>query len=202
MKTEFLIAASMATLFAGAATAQHNDRDEEAHATQRADVTARVAERFDRADTDADGILTKTEITAAREARRSARAERRDERFAKADANGDGRLDPDEFVELRSERVGGMFARLDKDGDGTLTKAELAEIRAGRDRRGGKRGRGFLGAGLMRLADANKDGNVSREEAETAALARFDRADANKDGVVTREERRAAMAEIKALKRR
>jgi len=41
------------------------------------------------------------------------------------------------------------------------------------------------------MADLNKDGRVSLQEATTAALQHFDQADANRDGQITPEERRA-----------
>ena len=57
---------------------------------------------------------------------------------------------------------------------------------------GGKRG-AMMGYVMLRMADINKDGAVSRDEFVAAALAHFDKADANHDGKVTPEERRAAM---------
>ena len=45
------------------------------------------------------------------------------------------------------------------------------------------------------LADGNKDGSISREEAQRfpAVLKRFDKVDTNKDGVISREEWNAAL---------
>ena len=51
-------------------------------------------------------------------------------------------------------------------------------------------GRGMQG-GMMRMADANRDGAITRQEFLTASLSRFDRGDANRDGQLTSEERRA-----------
>jgi Ca2+-binding EF-hand superfamily protein len=42
---------------------------------------------------------------------------------------------------------------------------------------------------LFEMADANRDGRVSLQEAQSAALRHFDTMDANRDGRVTREER-------------
>jgi hypothetical protein len=54
-------------------------------------------------------------------------------------------------------------------------------------------GRGFAGrGGLFRMADADKDGAVSKAEFVNTALQRFDRLDANHDGTVTRDEAKAA----------
>jgi Ca2+-binding EF-hand superfamily protein len=44
------------------------------------------------------------------------------------------------------------------------------------------------GPGRIVQLDTNKDGKVTRQEARTAAVARFKALDANKDGVVSREE--------------
>ena len=45
---------------------------------------------------------------------------------------------------------------------------------------------------MMHMADANKDGVVTKDEFTAAALKRFDAMDTNKDGTVTAQERRAA----------
>jgi hypothetical protein len=44
----------------------------------------------------------------------------------------------------------------------------------------------------LMMADANKDGIVTRDEVSASVAARFARLDANKDGKITREERQAA----------
>jgi Ca2+-binding EF-hand superfamily protein len=46
-----------------------------------------------------------------------------------------------------------------------------------------------LGGRMFELADANRDGRVSLQEATVAAYQRFDMADLNRDGRLTREER-------------
>jgi Ca2+-binding EF-hand superfamily protein len=60
----------------------------------------------------------------------------------------------------------------------TLTGASLAAAQPGH-------------GGRFEKFDANKDGVVTAQEVEAAALARFNEADANKDGKVTAEERKA-----------
>ena len=45
---------------------------------------------------------------------------------------------------------------------------------------------------LMHMADANKDGAVTKDEFAAAAATRFDSADTNKDGSLTPAERQAA----------
>jgi hypothetical protein len=50
--------------------------------------------------------------------------------FAEADANGDGRLSPDEFASFTAVMKAKLdtlrFTRLDTDGDGVLSAAEIA----------------------------------------------------------------------------
>ena len=53
-------------------------------------------------------------------------------------------------------------------------------------------GRGMGGMMMMRMADANKDGAVSKHEFLAAAASRFDASDSNHDGSVTPAERQAA----------
>jgi EF hand len=56
----------------------------------------------------------------------------------------------------------------------------------------GMHGMGGFGGHLFEMADANHDGRVSLQEAESAALQHFDRADLNHDGRITPDERRQA----------
>ena len=108
------------------------------------DREARKAERFVRADTDGDGALSQAEIEAAKEARKSARAERRG-------ARGDG-----ERMERRGGKRGqrgmAMMQRADTDGDGAISQAE------------------FQAAALARFdrADADGNGTVTAEERKAA----------------------------------
>jgi hypothetical protein len=46
-----------------------------------------------------------------------------------------------------------------------------------------------FGGRMFEMADANRDGRVSLQEAQTAALQHFDMMDANRDGQVTPQER-------------
>lgn len=95
------------------------------------------------------------------------------EKFAAADTNKDGQIEPEEMRALG--------ARMGK-GD-----------RAGRGHgRGHARGQG-QGQGLKRL---DKDGNgmISKEEAPPRLKDRFDEVDANKDGQIDKEEMKAARA--------
>lgn len=90
------------------------------------DLKGKHAERLAKADANGDGYITREEMRAYSEARRS---EWRAKRFP--DANGDGSVSRSEFEAASKER----FDKLDKNGDGKLTEDELSPRR-----HGGKRG--------------------------------------------------------------
>lgn len=153
-------------------------------------------------DADGNGTITRAETQAAVVAR-----------FAKADVNGDGVLNEAD----KAARMGQRFDKMDADKNGSISRAEFTAAHSamggghegmghgkmgGDHKMGGRRMGGGGGAGMMlKMADANNDGAVSRDEATSAALTHFDRMDANKDGSVTRAERQAAMKAMGARMR-
>lgn len=125
------------------------------------------------------------------------------EMFARMDANKDGKLDQAD----RSARQAERFARLDTDKDGKLSQQEFAVAQARREgmaagrKMAGERRRGGAAGGqqgmMARMADANQDGAISRDEFLAAQGKHFAMMDANKDGTVTPEERQAARAKMR-----
>ena len=126
-----------------------------------------------------------------------------DEMWAKLDVNKDGKLDKAD----QSAKWAEKFAEIDTDRNGSISQAEFIahhqqmkgpEGRDG-DRKGRHGGRGhgmrgkMMGGHMAMMADANKDGTVTRAEFDAGVKAHFDMADANKDGKITPEERRASM---------
>lgn len=100
---------------------------------------------FDRADTNKDGKVTKSEYDAARGAL-----------FAKMDANGDGTIETSElraWIRALPSRVrDARFKKLDGNGDGRISADEyLARRKAAFDR-----------------IDENKDGNIDKAEFDKA----------------------------------
>lgn len=163
-----------------------------------------------RADANGDGVLTRQEFDAGRDAM-----------FARKDADNNGALSQDEMRAHREGMRGGhhggrhhghhergghgerlaaadanadgaitreefmarpsqMFDRLDTDHNGIISQAERDAMRA-QHREGAARWEHVN-------PDANADGIVSREEYVAAGAAVFTRLDANGDGQVTREE--------------
>ena len=164
----------------------------------RAEVQAKIAEHFAKLDTNRDGSVTKAEADSAKAARRGQFAERRKERredrrenaFERLDSNRDNaisRVEWDAHAAQREQRI----ASRDRNGDGRP------------DRRGGRRGMHMAGLGghMFEMADANKDGRVTLQEAQAAALRHFDTADVNRDGQVTPDERRQMHERMRAQHR-
>jgi len=128
---------------------------------------------------------------------RAAAEQRSDKLFARLDANHDGQIDQAD----RAMREKARFDRVDADHDGQLSYAEFSAMhaqrdgaRAGRGERGGQRmalRRGGRGA-MIRLADADNDGAITKAEFHAAALTRFDRLDVDRDGIVTPDEAKTA----------
>lgn len=167
----------------------------------KAEMQAAAEARFEAADKNGDGVLTKDESDAARaEMREKMEAHRGDpaERFAAADADGDGRLTLDEMKEAAAKRMaehgkeGDMpgrhadrmekvFERADADGDGALTQDEMKAMGDKMKKRFSehkKRG-GFFG----RL-DTDSDGQVTKAELTESTGKMFDRMDRNDDGKI------------------
>ena len=173
----------------------------------RADVPARIAKMFNQLDLNRDGFVTADELATSKtkfDERQSASAPKRVEKaFDRLDTNHDGQITQAELAarptarksSTGKHRVAGssLLARADSNKDGILTRAEYqAAVANGKIKsRHGK----MRGSSLVRLfdsADANKDGKLSLDEAQKAALQQFDSADLNHDGVLSPEERRQA----------
>jgi Ca2+-binding EF-hand superfamily protein len=98
-----------------------------------------------------------------------------------ADANGDGVLTRQEFDTGREAR----FAALDGNDDNLLSREEMRAERGHRGRGGAHRG----GMHSLARADANNDGNITRDEFLARPNQMFDRMDDNDDGVIAADER-------------
>ena len=156
----------------------------------RTEVVAKVQQHFATLDANRDGFLTKDEAEAGRkvmkERVRTKVGERRTERrdpntaFDRLDGNKDGEISREEFAQHREQRIERRVER----------KAGTPGAPGGRHGMRMHRFGGMMGGHMFTMADANKDGRVSLQEATDAAARHFDMADANRDGQVTREERR------------
>ncbi len=123
--------------------------------------------------------------------------------FDRMDANKDGKVDASDREARRTEMKAAMFQRMDANNDGQISRDEFMAFKPGGPG-GGMGGHGMhgpmgghgmgrgMGGMIMRMADGNGDGTVTREEYMAAFSKHFDEVDANHDGTITPEERRAA----------
>ncbi len=63
----------------------------------------------------------------------------------------------------------------------------------------GKHGGGKRGMMMLRMADTNKDGAITRDEFLAAHGKHFDMTDTNKDGRISPEERKAQAAKMREM---
>ena len=134
--------------------------------------------------------------------------------FDKMDVNHDGKLDQGDRV----AHEGQMFDRIDTNHNGSLTRDEFMAAHKpgpgaggpaaeGLDGPRGGHGKGPKGAhgdhrgGMMmlKMADTNNDGAVSKDEFLAAHVKHFDMMDANHDGQLTQAERKAARQKMHAM---
>jgi len=204
IKTALLTTAALAA--AGLAyAAPRADMNKDGQVTQT-EFMAAATTRFVNADTNADGVLTKDEMKAARQAKHDARAEKK---FEGLDANSDGFVSKDEYDAKRAQHAEKRAERRDLNSDGVVDEADRALMKAKREARKAERQarraerevngetrakgegrRGPRGGKKMRVPnpDANGDGVVTRAEYEASTLAMFERLDKNADGVLTKGE--------------
>ena len=101
-----------------------------------------------KADTNGDGIITADELKAGEDKMRA-------EHLAKMDTDHDGKVSPEErraaFQKFADER----FAKMDKNSDGALSKDEVGDKRWER----------------LSVADADKNGSVTKDEIKAAVAA-------------------------------
>lgn len=177
-----------------------------AKAHSRSEVGNHVRSMFERLDTNRDGYLTKAEAEAAR----AHRGERMIKHIRKH-AGGS----PEQPLANR----GAMFDRIDTNRDGSISRAEFDAAPQHQERRiivrtdpnadgGMERGRtmramrmGGLRGRMFEMADSNRDGRVTLQEATAAAYRHFDTADSNRDGQISREERIQMHQKMRAERR-
>ena len=175
----------------------------------RAEVGNHVRTMFEKLDTNRDGYVTKAEAQAAKAGRAGRIAKRIQRRgaagspgqrhanrgamFDRLDTNRDGSISRAEFEAAPARHERRVVVRTDRNADGVADSARVRGMRAMRMGMGmGLRGR------MFDMADANRDGRVTLQEATAAAYRHFDTADANRDGRITPDERIQVRQRIRA----
>ncbi len=172
-------------LYAATPAPMHHGADADGNgAITWAEAKAKADEAWTRLDVNKDGKLDQADRDA-----------KLVQKFDEIDTNHDGAISRDEFIAHHR----GMMEH--KDGpmamDGPPPPGGMGQHGVGEHRMGGPGGHrmgghDMMGGMIAMMADANKDGTVTRAEYDAAVKAHFDKADANHDGKITPEERRAA----------
>jgi Ca2+-binding EF-hand superfamily protein len=125
------------------------------------------------------------------------------------DKNNDGYLTKDELP----PRLAAMFDKLDKNGDGRLDKQEVAEMLQVLRKRLGTPAEAAKNQGAnqpdaerivkmwLERMDTNKDGKISKDEAQGPLAKGFERLDTNKDGYLDKTELRRAAEQLLAARK-
>ena len=179
-KTTLAMSAAVAALAGTAVYAA--DPMSEASMT-RVEAVAKANEMWAMMDVNKDGVIN----AADRDARRA-------QMFDRIDTNKDGSISRDEF-NAAHPADGKMGDRM---GQGAPDHGPGPGPDHGPGPGHGPDGRDGMGMGMMllRMADTNKDGSVTRAEFDAVVKQHFDQVDANKDGTITPAERRAAHAQM------
>src|SRR4051812_13731557 len=115
---------------------------------QVAELPEHLQQFLGKADTNGDGVLTLDELKAGEEKMRA-------EHLAKVDTDHDGKVSPEERKAAFEKFAAVRFAKMDKNSDGALSKDEVGDKRWER----------------LSVADADKNGSVTRDEIKTAVAA-------------------------------
>jgi Ca2+-binding EF-hand superfamily protein len=124
---------------------------------------------------------------------------RLDADYADIDANKDGKVDATEInarlvksaeaeIELIKKERDAAFAKIDADGNGSISRAEF-DARAKLPTIKQPDAKPFLDR-----FDANKDGNISKDEFRAPTMSNFEKLDKDKDGTLSLAEQKAAAA--------
>ena len=101
-----------------------------------------------KADTNGDGVITIDELKAGEEKMRA-------EHLAKVDTDHDGKISPEERKAAFEKFAEARFSKMDKNSDGALSKDEVGDKRWER----------------LSVADADKNGSVTKDEIKAAVAA-------------------------------
>lgn len=163
-----------------------------------------IAQHFKAMDSNGDGVVTKAEFDAGREAMRKKMAAKRDEHraemFAMLDKNHDGSLSKDEY--MAPPPHDGMMDHGPDGHDMPPPPGGPDGDHDGGPMHGHHRmmmmhmGGMHMGDKWFDRADANHDGKLTLAEASAGPLAMFDRADTNHDGTISPDEHKAAMEKM------
>ena len=143
------------------------------------------AHMFERLDTNKDGKITRAESKKLA-----------DERFTSMDTNKDGAIVEAEIKAAHEKMRAEWQKKQSANKSGDKSADEPSRKGPGHGAHHGHH-KGPGPGGFFAKLDTNKDGKVTRAEADVAETTRFNKFDKNADGAVTREEAQSAHEDMK-----
>jgi len=145
-------------------------------------------QRFQSMDADANGIVSQKEFAAYAKTRHQ---HYKMSKHKAMDANQDGSVSKQEYIDAKLKRANKHFAKLDKNNDGLLSAEESAHHKPFKRKKGNH---------FFKKMDANDDGEISLKESQQVTDRWFSKLDLNKDQSITREEIKAMHRQFKEHK--
>ncbi|HWP43221.1 MAG TPA: EF-hand domain-containing protein, partial [Blastocatellia bacterium] len=150
---------------------------------------------FDRLDENGDGSIDEQEFDRMRQRMGRGGGPNIGERFSRfMDADGNGKVSREEFA-----RITEMFDALDQNKDGELTQEEMNRFYQAMAEVQTRATGGVDVNGLFAQVDKDKDGKITPAEIPDERM--FKALDLNKDGSVTRQEAEEALKKLEAARK-
>lgn len=138
-----------------------------------------LTQRFKKMDIDGNGTVSRSEF---RQYTQTRQADRKKRYYKTVDANGDGQISKEEYLENKRQLAERHYTKMDKDGDGVVSVQEYTRRKfKGRQHK-------HRGERVFHKLDANNDGRITQKESLAIWAHWFERLDRNIDSVVTKEE--------------
>src|SRR5262249_1669481 len=141
---------------------------------------------FDRLDENHDGFIDEAEWNRMRERMGGGGARFSEQLIKFMDTNGDGKISREEFA-----RITQLFDALDRDHDGQISQEEMGRFFQALNELQAQTTGGVEVNNLFEKYDKNKDGKITPEEMGNEKT--FKALDLDKDGVITRQEAETAL---------
>ncbi len=150
------------------------DRNNDGQVTKN-EFTLSIEQRYTVMDANNDGQVDKDEFKEYNQTKHQAYRKKKNK---KMDADGDGLISKQEYLDEKIKRIEQKFAKMDKNADGYLSEDEYVR----------KKSRFKKAGHYFKKLDKNADGMITPEESLESSEKMFMRLDQNNDQIITQDE--------------